>query len=118
MCIRKRIMMVALATMVSALLTSATLWAQPLGIMPQQPQKGPNRGYLCSDRGRFVFGQISNSSKDQFMLDTQTGRLWRISESGRIGLFLETVPYKSKDGTYTDLPASSLKTEAMEKDKK
>ena len=98
-----------LTIMLTLLFSSAQLWAQPLGIMSQQPQKTPHRGTLCSDNGRFVFGQISDSSKDQFMLDTQTGRLWRISETGRIGLFLQTVPYKSSDGGYKDLPASSLK---------
>ena len=118
MCTRKRIMIMGLAVIVSLFLASAPLLAQPLGIMSQQPQKEPYKGSLCSDQGRFVFGQISDSSKDQFMLDTQTGRLWRISETGRIGLFLQTVPYKSSDGTYTDLPASSLKPETKEKDNK
>jgi len=87
--------------------------------MSQQPQKEPHKGSLRSDQGRFVFGQISDSTKDQFMLDTHTGRLWRISETGRIGLFLQTVPYKASDGSYTDLPASSLKpAEAEDKEKK
>ena len=118
MCTRKGIMIMGLVALVALLGVSAPLWAQPLGILSQQPQKEPHKGSLCSDQGRFVFGQISDSSKDQFMLDTQTGRLWRISETGRIGLFLQTVPYKSSDGTYTDLPASSLKPETKEKDNK
>ncbi len=109
MCRQKRTLFMGLAIMLTLLFASAQLWAQPLGIMSQQPQKTPHKGTLCSDSGRFVFGQISDSSKDQFMLDTQTGRLWRISETGRIGLFLQTVPYKSLDGEYRDLPASSLK---------
>ena len=109
MCRQKRTLFMGLAFMLTLLFASAQLWAQPLGIMSQQPQKTPQKGTLCSDNGRFVFGQISDSSKDQFMLDTQTGRLWRISETGRIGLFLQTVPYKSLDGEYRDLPASSLK---------
>jgi len=115
--IKKRIVMIGLITLVAMLLASAPVWAQPLGIMSQQPQKEPHKGSLRSDQGRFVFGQISDSSKDQFMLDTHTGRLWRISETGRIGLFLQTVPYKASDGTYTDLPASSLKPESEDKDK-
>ncbi|MBW1944241.1 MAG: hypothetical protein JRJ51_15600 [Deltaproteobacteria bacterium] len=109
MCRQKRTLFMGLAILLTLLFASAQLWAQPLGIMSQQPQKTPHKGTLCSDSGRFVFGQISDSSKDQFMLDTQTGRLWRISETGRIGLFLQTVPYKSTDGEYKDLPASSLK---------
>ena len=118
MCRQKRALFMGLAIMLTLLFASAQLWAQPLGIMSQQPQKTPHKGTLCSDSGRFVFGQISDSSKDQFMLDTQTGRLWRISETGRIGLFLQTVPYKSLDGEYRDLPASSLKPKKKpEKDK-
>ena len=118
MCRQKRTLFMGLAIMLTLFFASAQLWAQPLGIMSQQPQKTPHKGTLCSDSGRFVFGQISDSSKDQFMLDTQTGRLWRISETGRIGLFLQTVPYKSLDGEYRDLPASSLKPKKKaEKDK-
>jgi hypothetical protein len=38
-----------------------------------------NRGQaLSSATGRFVFGQISESGKDKYMLDTQTGRLWEV----------------------------------------
>lgn len=33
---------------------------------------------LSSSTGRFVFGQISDYKSDQFMLDTQTGRVWQI----------------------------------------
>jgi hypothetical protein len=33
---------------------------------------------LQSPNGRYVFGQISTFRRDQFMLDTQTGRLWEI----------------------------------------
>lgn len=33
---------------------------------------------LSAAGGRYVFGQISPYSRDQYMLDTQTGRLWQI----------------------------------------
>lgn len=33
---------------------------------------------LSASGGRYVFGQISPLRRDQFMLDTQSGRLWRI----------------------------------------
>lgn len=33
---------------------------------------------LGSPNGRYVFGQISDFRADQFLLDTQTGRLWQI----------------------------------------
>jgi hypothetical protein len=75
-----------------------------IGLMsPQAPQK-PQPNVLSSPGARFVFGQVSDSGKDQFMLDTWTGRLWRISESGGVGLFLTPVPYRLKDGKYEPLP--------------
>lgn len=49
--------------------------------------------------GRFVFGQISDFRADQYMLDTKTGRLWKIvlRSDGR-GDMLQLVPYGSDDG--------------------
>ena len=118
MCRKKSILCMCMAAMLVLFFVSGQTWAQPLGLMSQQTQKSPHKGSLHSSNGRFVFGQISDSTKDQFMLDTQTGRLWRISETGRIGLFLQTVPYKSADGEYRDLPASSLKPrKKVKKDK-
>ena len=82
---------------------------EPLGI---GPQLGPERHeVLSSQNGRFVFGQISGSSKDQFMLDTQTGRVWRIAESGEVGQFLRAVPYKTADGEYSPVPEGPVKQE-------
>jgi hypothetical protein len=40
------------------------------------------------------------------MLDTQTGRLWQIAESGEIGIFLRTVPYRDAEGACSPLPES------------
>ena len=73
-----------------------------LGGTPPQQKIEPKS--LSSENGRFVFGQISASSKDKFMLDTWSGRLWRIAESGEIGLFLRAVPYRLGDGEYAPLP--------------
>lgn len=78
--------------------------AQPFGISQQQAQQRPSVGTLSSPVGRFVFGQISDSGKDKFMLDTTTGRLWRISESGEIGIFLSPVPYRTKKEKYSMTP--------------
>jgi hypothetical protein len=33
---------------------------------------------LQAEGGRFVFGQVSEYRRDQFLLDTRSGRLWRI----------------------------------------
>ncbi len=37
-----------------------------------------NFSLLQNSNGRYVFGQISSFRRDQFMLDTHTGRLWEI----------------------------------------
>jgi hypothetical protein len=81
--------------------------AEPLGLGNQLQRS--QQGVLSSEDGRFVFGQISASSKDQFMLDTQTGRIWRIAESGEVGLFLRAVPYKTAEGEYFPVPEGPVK---------
>ena len=81
--------------------------AEPLGLGNQLQRS--QEGVLSSQNGRFVFGQISASSKDQFMLDTQTGRIWRIAESGEVGQFLRAVPYKTADGEYFPVPEGPVK---------
>ncbi|MBW1803708.1 MAG: hypothetical protein JRJ85_23620 [Deltaproteobacteria bacterium] len=78
-----------------------------LGLMSQKPQPAPRYEVLSSKSGRFVFGQISGSSKDQFMLDTLTGRLWRIAESGDVGLYLREVPYRTGKETYDPVPGDA-----------
>ena len=102
----KKMVVMILSLSLLVLLGSMNVCAQPLGLMSQKPQEKSQQKLLSSANGRFVFGQISNSSKDQFMLDTFTGRLWRIAESGAIGIFLRTVPYRSEDGKCSALPGS------------
>lgn len=71
---------------------------------------------LSSPGGRYVFGQISQARRDQYMLDTQTGRLWQIVQStykredGSEGTFesLQSIPYDQK-GIYTTPPALQSK---------
>ena len=59
---------------------------------------------LSSGSGRFAFGQISSQRQDQYMLDTQTGRLWTTvclkSEGlGRCSsIALQPVPYGDNSG--------------------
>lgn len=84
-------------------LFSVGVYGQPLGITPQQSKQEIQQVLSC-ENGRYVFGQISDSSSDQFMLDTLTGRLWRITKSGEIGLYLIKVPYRHEDGKYLSLP--------------
>ena len=83
---------------------ATAVYAQPLGLGSSKIQQPPQHKVLSSDNGRFVFGQISDSSKDQFMLDTATGRLWRIGESGKLGTFLKSIPYRNAKGECTILP--------------
>ncbi|MBN1848358.1 MAG: hypothetical protein JW932_07220 [Deltaproteobacteria bacterium] len=85
----------------------AGVQAQPLGI-PSQQLKQDTAKVLCSETGRYVFGQISDSSTDQFMLDTLTGRLWRMTKSGEVGLYLIKVPYRHENGSYGPLPEEVL----------
>jgi len=93
---------------------SMSVWAQPFGIMAQQPQKKSQHKVLFSENGRFVFGQVSDSSKDKFMLDTFTGRLWRIAESGKIGIFLMAVSYRTAEGEYSPFPGNIPGSEGKE----
>ena len=85
------------------------LQAQRLGMMSQQPMEISQYENLACPGGRFVFGQGSDSGKDQFMLDTRTGRLWRIAESGEVGIYLRPVPYRTQKGEYLPLPEKILR---------
>lgn len=78
--------------------------AQPFGFKPQQVPQKSQQAVLSTAQGRFAFGQVSDSSEDKFMLDTFTGRLWRLGKRSDIGLCLTTVPYRSKDGECSALP--------------
>jgi hypothetical protein len=98
-----KIVMMAMPLLLMVLVGAAGVYAQPLGLGSSKIQQ-PEQKILSSDNGRFVFGQISGSSKDQFMLDTATGRLWRIGESGKLGTFLKSIPYRNKKGECTILP--------------
>jgi hypothetical protein len=75
---------------------------------------------LHTGNGRYVFGQISESNKDKFMLDTFSGRLWHIAESGEVGIYLRPVPYRTGEGKYDPLPEnlSSTGAEVKMKEKK
>jgi hypothetical protein len=73
---------------------------------------------LSAAGGRFVFGQISDSGKDQFMLDTLTGRLWRIGESSDIGMHLRPIPYRMEDGKYSPAPDGAKEPKPKEATKK
>ena len=73
------------------------------GLTQQKAPEESDQTCLSSSSGRFVFGQVSGSSKDKFMLDTYTGRLWQIAESGEVGIYLREVPYRVEK-EYSPLP--------------
>jgi hypothetical protein len=85
------------ASMAVFALSLSPAFAQ-FGLTPSPSQKLSSQGVLCSGIGRYVFGQISDSNKDQYMLDTETGRLWRIGESSDLGTHLRAIPYKDEQG--------------------
>ena len=84
-------------------LSASSVYAQ-FGVMTQQPPQEAQKAVLSATHGRYVFGQISDSSQDQFMLDTATGRLWRLTKRSDIGVCLSTVPYRSAEGECSPLP--------------
>lgn len=52
----------------------------------------PPQKVLSSENGRFIFGQVSEFRADQYMLDTKTGRMWRVVYDGTTPV-LEPVLY-------------------------
>jgi hypothetical protein len=87
------------------------------GVSPTQVTMDKGK-VLSSAGGRFVFGQISDSGKDQFMLDTLTGRLWRVGESSDVGMHLKPIPYRKEDGKYSPAPDGTQEPKSKEPAKK
>ena len=77
---------------------------QGFGMLSQPVPEKKSYPALSAAGGRYVFGQISDSSRDQFMLDSLTGRLWRVGETGAVGLFLQPVPYRTEKGEFRPVP--------------
>ena len=74
------------------------------GFAPKQVEKKSHQNVLSTTQGRFAFGQVSESSEGTFMLDTVTGRLWRLTKRTDIGLCLTAIPYHSDDGKCSSMP--------------
>ena len=115
-CLRQ--LVVSVLIFLLATLVTEAVHAQPLGLGSSKGEEPPQYGVLSSQNGRFAFGQISSSSKDLFMLDTATGRLWRMGESGKIGIFLKAVPYLDPKGDCTFLPDKTPDPKAKTTEKK
>jgi hypothetical protein len=88
------------------------------GLTPSPSQNVSSEGFLSSGGGRYVFGQVSDSSKDQYMLDTYSGRLWRIGESSDVGTHLKAIPYKDEQGMVFYCPEAVPEQKPREKAKK
>lgn len=77
----------------------------------------PAGSIMAAAGGRYVFGQVSNAMRDQFMLDTQTGRLWRLvcKQKDKVGncidSSLQSVLYQPEEPEppYTITPAAPPK---------
>ena len=66
-----------MTTMKKYFLLSAVLLTAPLhGAVSSNIGKS-----LGTEGGRYVLGQISEFRRDQFMLDTKSGRVWTVVES-------------------------------------
>jgi len=102
--ISKRTVFMAIVILSLLSFFSFSVYGEPFGNVSLQQKQESKHQVLISQNGRFVFGQISDSSKDKFMLDTFTGRLWQISETGAIGLFLKSVSYRTEEGKLSPLP--------------
>jgi len=77
--------------------------AQPVKVVP------PQNKILESSGGRYVFGQISKYRRDQYMLDTKTGRLWNIAENDKKQSWLQIVPYGNVNGRMSVIPGDIKK---------
>lgn len=73
----------------------------------------PQQRAMSTEGGRFVFAQISDMRRDQYMLDTKTGRLWQVVErtvpradgKGTTSYtVLQPVPYTDDNGKETSEP--------------
>lgn len=83
--------------------TAVVLLAAALA--PPAVAQSSNRPAALSGSGPFVFGQVNELVADQYMLDTRTGRLWRLVDTADgTGSVLEPVPYALPDGRSQALP--------------
>jgi len=67
------------------------------------PEKTKSKSYKTVD-GRFQFGQISKMRRDQYMLDTFSGRIWQIVKDKNELIILSPVPYWLLNGKYDIIP--------------
>lgn len=67
----------------------------------------PAQRVLSAENGRFVFGQISDFRRDQYLVDTKTGKVWqkvvtKVGETGKeqeVTVF-EAIYFVGQDGKW------------------
>lgn len=97
--------MVMRALAACAAFASSAVWAQPAIL---------NSPVLASPPARYVFGQVGEFARNQYMLDTVSGRLWQIVCAERdpadaakcLQFVLQPVRYVDGEGA-NDSPPSS-----------
>ena len=70
---------------------------------------------LAASNGRYVFGQVSSFRRDQYLLDTQTGRLWQIVEDEEHRNKLQPVPFVQALGDEAFIPDPLEEVETLRK---
>ena len=75
----------------------------------------PTRPMLGVEGGRYVLGQIGTGRKDQYLLDTKTGRVWHFVETKDGALILEWVPIVQSNGVAANCPEPEEDAEAARK---
>jgi len=93
----------------SLLVLPALALAEPVEVKP------PQNKVLLSTNGRYVFGQISEFRADQFLLDTQTGRLWQIVIDKKQNQKLQPVPFIQVWGDESYIPDPMEEVEGKRK---
>lgn len=74
---------------------------------------GLRPGPLASGGGRFVLGQISDARADEYLLDTQTGKVWRIVLNGN-STVLQPIQFADSQGRITGvLPSDQVKDQSI-----
>lgn len=70
----------------TSFLVASIAFAEPVEVKPPQTK------VLGTSSGRYVFGQISDFRSDQFLLDTETGRLWQLVIDDKKNKKMQPVP--------------------------
>lgn len=74
---------------------------------PNSPPSSPLP--LASQNGRYAFGRVTESNRDVYLLDTQTGRLWQATWDKDGQPLLKQVAFLRADGTTAFFPENDGK---------